>query len=216
MLALSNANGVVDGSIPGLANICRVTVEECQKAIEVLSSPDQFSRNQEYDGRRIKPHIGGWIVLNYLNYRDKGQEKDGSRADYMRRYRSQQNNVTRNHSTVIRNTEAEAEAEEEKKKTLALSQARERANGLFKRFWTAYPKKRSKGQAEKIWAKIHPDEQLLEKILSTIERAKKSEDWIKEAGQFIPYPATWLNAKGWEDEVKTEDENWKEKVRSIK
>jgi hypothetical protein len=72
------------------------------------------------------------------------------------------------------------------------------------------------GQAEKIWAKIHPDEQLLEKILSTIERAKKSESWIKDAGQFIPYPATWLNAKGWEDEVKTEDENWKEKVRSIK
>jgi hypothetical protein len=30
--------------------------------------------------------------------------------------------------------------------------------------------------------------------------ATRSEDWTKEGGQYIPYPATWLNAKGWEDE----------------
>jgi len=24
-------------------------------------------------------------------------------------------------------------------------------------------------------------------------------DWRKDSGQFIPHPATWLNAKGWED-----------------
>jgi hypothetical protein len=33
-----------------------------------------------------------------------------------------------------------------------------------------------------------------------LERAKRSRDWIKESGQYIPYPATWLNAKGWEDD----------------
>jgi hypothetical protein len=70
----------------------------------------------------------------------------------------------------------------------------------FQRFWEAYPKKRSKGQAEKAFSKINPDEQLLETMISTIERATKSEDWIKEKGKFIPHPATWLNAKGWEDE----------------
>ena len=70
----------------------------------------------------------------------------------------------------------------------------------FTRFWEVYPKKKSKGQAEKAWVKIKPDEQLLEKILSTIEQAKTSVEWMKDGGQFIPYPATWLNAKGWEDE----------------
>jgi hypothetical protein len=73
--------------------------------------------------------------------------------------------------------------------------------GLFEKFWKAYPKKRSKGQAEKTWKKINPDENLLEKILSAIERGKKSAQWAKNEGQFIPYPATWLNAKGWEDQM---------------
>jgi hypothetical protein len=75
-----------------------------------------------------------------------------------------------------------------------------RSTDLFEIFWQAYPKKKSRGQAEKAWLKIKPDEQLLEKILSTIEWAKTSVEWTKDGGQFIPYPATWLNAKGWEDE----------------
>lgn len=70
----------------------------------------------------------------------------------------------------------------------------------FEQFWKIYPKRKSKGQAEKAFFKINPDEQLLTKILESVERAKKSEDWIKEKGKYIPHPATWLNAKGWEDE----------------
>jgi hypothetical protein len=37
-------------------------------------------------------------------------------------------------------------------------------------------------------------------MIATIEQAKKSENWLKESGKYIPHPATWLNAKGWEDE----------------
>lgn len=69
----------------------------------------------------------------------------------------------------------------------------------FEQFWTAYPKKVSKGQAEKAWAKLSPDEQLLSRILSAVGRAKTRVDWLKDAGQFVPYPATWLGARGWED-----------------
>lgn len=71
----------------------------------------------------------------------------------------------------------------------------------FDRFWTAYPKRKSKGQAEKAFRKINPSEQLLATILAALEQAKTSIDWTKDAGQFIPYPASWLNAKGWEDEL---------------
>lgn len=70
----------------------------------------------------------------------------------------------------------------------------------FDQFWRLYPKKRSKGQAEKTWVKINPDDDLLKQILSGLENAKKSIDWQKDGGQYIPYPSTWLNAKGWEDE----------------
>ena len=70
----------------------------------------------------------------------------------------------------------------------------------FDQFWRLYPKKRSKGQAEKTWVKINPDDELYKQILSGLENAKKSLDWQKDNGQYIPYPSTWLNAKGWEDE----------------
>ena len=70
----------------------------------------------------------------------------------------------------------------------------------FEKFWVAYPKKKSKGQAERAFSKINPDEQLLATMIATIERAKISEDWVKEKGKYIPYPASWLNARGWEDE----------------
>jgi hypothetical protein len=71
----------------------------------------------------------------------------------------------------------------------------------FARFWKAYPKKRSKGQAERVFFRIDPDEQLLATMIATIERAMTSEDWQKEGGKYIPYPATWLGARGWEDEI---------------
>ena len=70
----------------------------------------------------------------------------------------------------------------------------------FGTFWEAYPRKKSKGQAEKAFAQVNPDEQLLATMLTAIEQAKKSESWQEGNGQYIPYPATWLNAKGWEDE----------------
>ncbi len=79
------------------------------------------------------------------------------------------------------------------------SRAKSQAD-LFERFWTAYPKKRNKGDALKAWRALKPDAQLADAIVQAIERAKESVQWRKEAGQFIPYPATWLRARGWEDE----------------
>lgn len=69
----------------------------------------------------------------------------------------------------------------------------------FVEFWDKYPKQRNKGQAEKAWKKIKPDTALFEKIMRGLERAIEYPEWNKDNGQFIPFPSTWLNAKGWED-----------------
>ena len=76
----------------------------------------------------------------------------------------------------------------------------ENINEHFELFWKSYPKKKNRGQAEKAWQRIKPTKELQESILKKIEESKKSEDWIKDGGKYIPYPATWLNARGWEDE----------------
>lgn len=71
---------------------------------------------------------------------------------------------------------------------------------LFEQFWQYYPKKKSKGRAERVWVKLAPTEELVQLILAGLERAKNSYDWQKERGKYIPYPAKWLMDKGWEDE----------------
>lgn len=72
----------------------------------------------------------------------------------------------------------------------------------FDEFWKAYPKKVAKTQALKAWSKLKPNEELLNVILSALKREKQSFQWRKDNGQFIPYPATWLNGRRWEDDLK--------------
>lgn len=74
----------------------------------------------------------------------------------------------------------------------------------FAAFWAAYPKKKSKGQALSAWKKLKPDSSLQALILKAVEAQKRSPDWQKDKGQYIPYPATWLNAMAWEDEMPAE------------
>ena len=76
----------------------------------------------------------------------------------------------------------------------------ERIDERFDLFWAAYPKKQNKGGAKKSWSRIKPTAELFEKIMTALELAKKSEQWRKDNGQFIPYPSTWLNGERWEDD----------------
>ncbi len=71
----------------------------------------------------------------------------------------------------------------------------------FDIFWEKYPRKTSKQQAITAWKRIKPDGELVEEIMSSLERHKKSEQWIRDNGRYIPYPATWLNGRRWEDEI---------------
>lgn len=71
----------------------------------------------------------------------------------------------------------------------------------FEQFWKAYPRRVGKGAAEKAFTKIRISDSLLKTILSAIETAKLTPAWLKDDGQFIPHPATWLNQRRWEDEI---------------
>ena len=72
---------------------------------------------------------------------------------------------------------------------------------LFNQFWDAYPKHIAKQSAVKAFEKLKPDEKILEAMLKAIARQKESKQWEKDGGAFIPYPATWLNQRRWEDEL---------------
>lgn len=67
----------------------------------------------------------------------------------------------------------------------------------FDEFWQAYPKKEGKEPARKSWMRDKPG---LQTILNALAWQKKSQGWTKDGGQFIPLPATYLNAKRYNDE----------------
>lgn len=69
MLAMADAHGRVWASIPGLANVARVPVEDCRTALDTFLGPDRDSRTTTNEGRRIEPIDGGWRLLNHAKYR---------------------------------------------------------------------------------------------------------------------------------------------------
>jgi len=72
----------------------------------------------------------------------------------------------------------------------------ERVEG-FEAFWSAYPKKTGRGDAEQAWQKMRPP---LDDVLTALGWQRQQQSWVKDKGQFIPMPSTWLNQKRWLDE----------------
>ncbi len=75
------------------------------------------------------------------------------------------------------------------------------ANSAFAAFWSQYPNKKNKPEAFKAWTKLAPDEMLATRIYAAVDRAKRSVDWTRDAGQYVPHPASWLRGERWEDEL---------------
>ena len=71
----------------------------------------------------------------------------------------------------------------------------------FESFWMEYPKKVGKGGAWAIWKKLNPSKELLSKMVVATRFQKKSDQWVKDGGQFIPDPERWLKRRRWEDGV---------------
>ena len=74
----------------------------------------------------------------------------------------------------------------------------------FDEFWAAYPRKDAKQDARKAWAKIKLNDALFEKILAALDKHTQSKSWLDDGGKYIPYAASWLNGKRWEDGEESE------------
>jgi len=95
-------------------------------------------------------------------------------------------------------TEAERETERE---TEPRAQARPSSiDDEFDRFWANYPRKVGKKAARAKWKATAKERPALEAVLRSVERAKRSEQWTRDGGQYIPHPATWLSQGRWDDE----------------
>jgi len=77
---------------------------------------------------------------------------------------------------------------------------RKRVDNEFDLFWAAYPKKVGKKAALKALQKARksgcPE---IEVLVGAIDKHRKSAQWRRDGGQYIPNPATWLNEGRWDD-----------------
>lgn len=70
----------------------------------------------------------------------------------------------------------------------------------FDRFWEAYPRRVGKQDALKAWGQLAPDDDLVDLIVAGVERWKTCDQWTRDGGKFICYPATFLRGRRWEED----------------
>lgn len=96
MIANADAEGFLDQTQEVIAALTGIPLDEVNKAIEMLSSPDPRSRSTDEEGRRIVPLDArgwGWQIVNYAKYRAMRDEevRRGQNRERMRRVRAAAN-----------------------------------------------------------------------------------------------------------------------------
>lgn len=120
--------GFVPAAGTGIVRRSGLEPEAGLNALERLGDPDTESRTPDFDGRRLVRVDGGYLVLNFIRYR----EKDATTADRSKRYRERKRelaesrrDVTMSHrddtASVTPRHQAEAEAEADKKEKRAFA-----------------------------------------------------------------------------------------------
>lgn len=136
--------------------------------------------------------------------------KEGQSAERVRRFREKQKqnevkmlqcnaNVTKCNIEIEKEIDIDIEKEKEKEidKKIEVMDIWEKQ---FEDFYKQYPRKVKKQDVKKWFNKNKPSKELFNKIIDSLNEFKKSKDWTKDNGQYIPHPTTWLNQKRWEDE----------------
>ncbi len=76
-----------------------------------------------------------------------------------------------------------------------------RLNAQFDEFWEHYPKKHDRESARASYFALRPSEDTHKTIIEALKNQRKTEEWERENGRFIPHPSRWLNGKRWEDKI---------------
>lgn len=198
LLALKDEDGYVGASVPGLAHVARVSMEDCETALATFEAPDEHSRTKDFDGRRIEVVDGGWLVLNADKYRDKQTPKQAAVAERVRKHRERRalqavtdSPVTPDTDTDIDtdvNTKIDTEAKT-KKTTTVWSED-------FESLWPNYPRRagtNSKADARRQYLARRAEGESAETLEAGLSRyaafiehtGKESTERVMQAARFF-------------------------------
>ena len=190
MLAKSDRTGLVRCSWDGLLRASNISKDLFEAAIACLESEDKNSRSSGFEGRRIEKVEGGWLILNYLKYRDYNYSNNPE-SIRKREYRHEKSGTRPKVSQDTSGHSASASAS---------ASAFEAGEGISAEdIYQAYPLKVGKPMALRSISKAMqkmPPETLLK--LTKAYAARRGGDL-----SFTPHPATWFNQERFNDDPST-------------
>jgi hypothetical protein len=149
----------------------------------IRTSLDQLEK-MEFLNKQTNNRFTKIIITNYNTYQD--QDGDGN---------------TQTNKQVTGRQQADNTPLIDKK--LRIKEEKKQIESDFDIFWSYYPRKEGKAAAIKAWARQNGKRPSIEIITAHIEERKKSEQWTKDNGQFIPLPTTFINQERWNDELQS-------------
>jgi hypothetical protein len=205
ILAIKDKDGNVRGSAATMARIANVPLASVVEALDKFQSPDPDSNTPDNEGRRLVAVPGGWHVVNHAIYR--GRDYREVEAERKREYRKKKDlsgtspGQVPDFSVSVSSSVSEGDSKGEtptKPKRVRKKKEPEEYTDDFCRFWDAYPRKANKRYAWESWQGAL-DRPPLDRILLAVEMQSRQDSWLKDGGQYIPHPSTWLNRGGWDD-----------------
>lgn len=217
LLANCDRKGFIFHGREKIAALTGIPIERVHDAIGFLESPDEHSKSEASEGRRIirtaAERNWGWCIVNYEHYRSIRDEDERREAakDRMRKLRDERRAESthfdggeqfagvRHGSPPLAHADVEVEVDAESKDLPGPSAPRATDPAGFSDFWKAYPTKVGKKAAASAFKKALRVT-TVETMLGAIESQKRSKRWTEG---YIPNPATWLNQGRWDDEVQS-------------
>jgi len=142
-----------------------------------------------HDGVCVIKH---WLIHNYIQ---KDRYKETVYREHKEKITIKNNNVYSVDTACIQDVYS-MEAQVRLGKS-SLGKDSKTIEQEFEIFWLNYPRKKNKGTALSAWKKHKP---VIDNVLFALSWQKQSIDWTKDSGKWIPYPASYINANGWNDE----------------
>ena len=154
------------------------------------ATPTENDTENDTDGCRL---VATWLPQDRL-----GKDRLNNNNTYAHSDTDFGANDTKNDTKI-----GGGEALNDTKKTVSNAHDDTKIDAKWAEFWAAYPKKLNKKKAYAAFKKVKPDDELFEQMMASLEAQKKSTQWTKDGGQFIPYASSWLNGERWEDKPDT-------------
>lgn len=186
---------LTDGVIP-----MRIAMRFASDVLDELASndPDNPSVARRDDGSLI---LYGYEDFQETKEQVESRRRSRKESAEARWSKDAKRNAPRTApSNTKRTAPSNAETETETETYISASQASAKVPDLFPDWWAIWGKKKAKGDAAKAYKaalKIIPHDDLMAKTRTYWEHVRATKTDL----MYVPYPASWLRAEQWDDDL---------------